>query len=403
MKIFYSCKMQLGLILVAFCLIKFSLIYLDGSSYTLHSDDVGYVESAKIWYHTGQFTYNDPTRHTLFITPALPAFIMLLIKLTGSEGVLLEQTIRVVQTLMIALSFYLLFVIGRRLLHQRVALLAVAISACYIPLWLASNLILTESLFILALMILIYCFMRCMEKPSAMNAVWFGIAWAAAVYVRPTIALWPGICLLLLIYWRTIPWRMLLKYILVTGLVFALCMLPWWVRNYEVSGGQFIPLTKSSGNPLLLGTFPYHMPSLEVQRTWHSTDDLRVNDEMDTKWALQRIREGFTTQPFIYATWYTLGKFAMFWGDVFYWIPVSGIPLIVPIAMHYGIIICGFIGVWRARHNKKAYILFSLFIYLTLLHMVYFPLSRYALPLMPLMSLFAALYIQQRFKNSKVA
>jgi 4-amino-4-deoxy-L-arabinose transferase-like glycosyltransferase len=410
----YPVKHLLLFILIVSFLLKTILVLAYGTAYNYHSDDQEYIRSAQIWLETGVFTYNDPSQPTVFITPALPGFIALLMKMLG-PGLLLEQTIRILQALMITFALGLLYVIGRRIFSERVGLWAAGLAALYPPLWLVSNFIFTEAMFTLAVMLLVYAALLAHEEPKAKWALAFGAVWALTVYIRPTIALWPGIFILLLILWRQIAWPKLLRSSLIAAVVFVLCLLPWWMRNYEVSGGHFIPLTKAGGNPLLLGTYPFTVPALflEEQRTWHVTNNLWINDEMDTKHAIERIKAGFHDSFWTYLSWYTVGKFALFWGDVFYWLPIPGVPLVVAILYHYILLIHGFIGIysfWREwmertqsqKHSQiKSYqgamLIISLLAYMTVLHMIYLGHSRYSVPLMPFIALFAAYYGNKRY------
>lgn len=386
----------LGSVLAITLLLKVLLVVYHGSSYQYQSDDREYIRSAQLWLETGVFTYNDPERPTVFITPAYPGFIALIMMITG-PGLLLEQMIRIIQVIMVTASLYLLFILGRRIVGEKAALWGTCLAAFYPPLWLISNMIFTESLFILALMLLCLAAFRAEAKPGWPSALLFGIVWAVTVYIRPTIALWPGLFFIMLLWRKQIPWKRLVQCGLVSGLVFCLCLSPWWVRNYEVSGGQFIPLTKSGGNPLLLGTFPYTVPALfmEEQRTWHSTDNLWINDQQDTEMAKERIKAGFKESFWLYLSWYTVGKFALFWGDVFYWMPLPGIPLVLPILYHYLLLGLGAVGLYRLRSQANARVILVLLGYMSLLHMIYLAHSRYSLPLMPFIALFAGSVIHQ--------
>ncbi|WJH36248.1 glycosyltransferase family 39 protein [Paenibacillus sp. CC-CFT747] len=253
-------RRMLWLLLGGSLLLKILLVLLHGAAYDYHSDDRGYLESARILLETGRFTYNDPSRPTAFITPALPGFLAAVMTVTG-PGLVLEQTVRILQAVMVTGALWLLYRIGLRMVSSKASLLAVALCCLYPPLWLVSNFIFTEALFTLFVLLLLYMALLAEERPTWSRALLFGLVWAAAVYVRPTIALWPGLLFLLLLYRRNIPWPRLIRSGLVTAAVFVLCLLPWWVRNYEVSGGEFIPLTRASGNPLLLGTYPWTVPS----------------------------------------------------------------------------------------------------------------------------------------------
>jgi 4-amino-4-deoxy-L-arabinose transferase-like glycosyltransferase len=369
-------------------LLKAAVILVQGSHYTLRSDDAQYIETARIWLRTGMFTYNDPSQPTLYIMPGYPAFLAALMAAVG-DGVWYGNVVRLVQAAIVTLSFWLLHRIGLRLVGERAALGAAALCAFSPSLWLVANLLLTEALFVPALLAMTYAALRLYERPGVRWSAAFGAAWAAAVYIRPTIALWPGILYALLLMWRRARWRRVLAGGLVAGLILAAALAPWWARNYRITG-TFVPLTQSGGNPLLLGTYPYIPPSLEEQRAWHSSNDLRENDRLDNARAKDRLRTGFREHPLLYASWYTVGKFAYFWGDVYEWVSLAGLPPAVPILYHYAILIPGFVGVWRWRRRKPALLVFSLFGYMTVLHMIYLAHSRYAVPLIPLLALFSA-------------
>ncbi|MEO3947190.1 glycosyltransferase family 39 protein [Gorillibacterium sp. CAU 1737] len=387
-------------ILLVTLLLKVVLVFACGERFDYQSDDREYLRSARILLEQGTLTYNDPSRPTAFITPAYPGFLALLMQAFGT-GTEVAQAARIVQAVLVTVALWLLFRIGTRLFEERTALLAVVLCSLYPPLWLISNFLFTESLFLTALLLLLAISLRAEENPTIGMAVLFGLVWAAAVYVRPTVALWPGLFFLLLAIRRTIPLGRLVRLGLVAALAFSLCLAPWWVRNERVSGGAFIPLTQSSGNPLRLGTYPWTVPALflDEQRTWHSTDNLWVNDKLDQEQAVERIKDGFSHHFWVYASWYTVGKFLLFWGDVFYWLPLPGVPLALAIAAHYLFLIPGFIGFWRRRKDRNVQTLISLLGYFSVLHMVYLPHSRYALPLMPLVLLLAAAELRRRWRK----
>jgi 4-amino-4-deoxy-L-arabinose transferase-like glycosyltransferase len=384
-----STKRWLWVILGLTLILKIIIVLQSGATYDLNSDDRSYLTTAQLWLDTGMFSYNDPERPTVFITPGFPAFLALFMKIMG-PGLALENTIRIVQAMMVTGGLYMIFVIGKRLFSERAAFWGTVLAALYPPMWLMSNFILTEAMFFLFVTLLVYTALRAMETPTTQWALLFGLTWVATIYVRPTIALWPGIFFLLLMFWRKIPRKQLFKCGGIVALVLIVCLLPWWVRNYHISGGQFIALTKSGGNPLLLGTFPYGLPSIEEQRTWHATNNLWVNDAFDNKWAKERIADGFHDAFWTYLSWYTIGKFGKFWGDVFYWMPIWGIPKAIVYLYHMVLVIAGFIGMWFARKNRGAMAIVALLAYMSVLHMIYLAHGRYSAPLMPFVALFAA-------------
>lgn len=216
----------LAALLAGAFLLKVLLILLHGQHYDYGSDDRGYLESARILAEEGRFTYNDPSKPTVFITPALPGVLAALYKVTGG-GPELAQTYRILQAAMVAAALWMTYLIGRRIFGERTAVWAVGLISFYPPLWLMSLFIFTESLFVLFLTLLVYTALRAMDEPTSRWAVTFGLLWAAAVYVRPTIALWPGLVFLFYLYRARLPWRTLVRCGLVTGILFTVCLAPW--------------------------------------------------------------------------------------------------------------------------------------------------------------------------------
>lgn len=405
-------KILLWIILTISLVLKLVLILKYGKLYDLNSDDRSYLNSAAYWLKTGIFTYNTTwgplkpilplnMNPTVFIMPLFPAFIAIFIKIFGA-GFATEQIIRIAQAFVVTGALYILFLIGSKIFSEKKAILAVFITACYPPLYMISALILTEAIFTFALMLLVFSALKAMETFSYKWASLFAIFWAMTVYIRPTIALWPGVFLILLFIWNRGEWKLLLTRGLVGLFVFLALLSPWWIRNYKDTG-QFIPLTESSGNPLLLGTYINNQfPSLQEQQNWHRTNNKMITEKMDTQMAMKRIKSGFKYHPLNYLKWYTIGKYKLFWYDIFYWIPIPHVPFLFVRDWHYyAIIYPGFLGILLTLRDRRALVISSLLAYMTFIHSFYFVFSRYSVTLIPLLSLFAAFFIAS--VSSKIA
>ena len=241
----------------------------------------------------------------------------------------------------------------------------------------------------LALVVLVLAGFRLAERGTPGAAVAFGLAWLAAVYVRPTIALWPAGLFALLLLLRSMPFHQLLRCGVVTGLVFVLGMSPWWWRNYTVVG-DFVPLSRSSGGPLWLGTYPDGEPSLEDQVKFHAPYPTLLEQEaFDRAWGVRRIKEGFRSEPLKWFQWYTVGKFTMYWALPFYWRPLPVIPYAIVDMYHRLLLVFGVVGLWVVRRNRPAWVVVSLLAYMSALHMVFLAHARYSAPLMPFVALLA--------------
>lgn len=385
-------------VLAATLLLKLVVIKFEGPTFDLQSDDRSYLATARLWLDTGRFTYNDPGNPTVFIMPAYPAMVAGFMHVFG-DGHRLEQRVRAFQAVLVTAALWLLFLIGRRMTSDAGAALGVVIAALYPPLWVMSNFILTEALFLFALLLLVLATFRAAEAPGTRSALLLGLAWAATVYVRPTVALWPGVVFLLFLGWRILPAAQMLRLGAVVAVAFVLAMSPWWLRNYAATG-EFVPLTRSSGNPLWLGTYPDGTPSLADQVRFHAPyRTLSEQDAFDRAWALRRIEEGFRTQPLKWATWYTFGKFEAFWAPPYYWKPLPGVAYDFVLAMHRALLVLALVAVWTLRRNRPALLLVSLLAYMSVLHMIFLGHGRYSAPLMPVLALLAGHLLAVRVGN----
>jgi hypothetical protein len=376
-------------VLVVTLMAKLVVIQRVGPQFDLHSDDRSYLVTAELLLKKGTFTYNDPNNPTLFIMPAYPAMLASVMAVTG-PGARMEQAIRGLQAAIVAIGLWILFLVGKRIFTDLGAALGVTLAAFYPPLWVMSNFILTEALFFLAIAALVLAGLRLGERGTPASAALFGVAWLAGVYVRPTIALWPGVLFLLLLLWRSMPAKRLLQCGAVAGVVFVLGMSPWWWRNY-VAIGEFVPLTRSSGGPLWLGTYvDGEQPSLKDQVAYHKPyPTLLEQDAFDRAWGLQRIKEGFRSEPLKWIRWYTVGKFVKFWGAPYYWIALPRVSLSLAESYHEMLLVLGVTSLWVTRRSRPAWVVFSLLAYMSVLHMVFLAHSRYSAPVMPFLALLA--------------
>lgn len=194
---------------------------------------------------------------------------------------------------------------------------------------------------------------------------------------------------LLLLLLRSMLLRQLLCCAAVTGIVFVFGMSPWWWRNHAATG-DFVPLTRSSGGPLWLGTYPDGEPSLEDQVKFHAPyPTLLQQDAFDRAWGLRWIEEGFRAEPLKWFRWYTVGKFARFWADPFYWRPLPVVPNPIVDPYHRVLRVFGVVGLWVVRRNRPAWVVVSLVAYMSALQMLFLAHSRYSVPLMPFVALLA--------------
>ncbi len=192
--------------------------------------------------------------------------------------------------------------LGLRLFGRVPALVGSAAVACYAYYVYYSGALMTESFFILAT---IYSLVVALEigdaaqkdvrPPSALAWARLGVGLAAAVLLRQMMLLVAPVILLWTVWrtGRTGPGarRAAMRGCATAGLVIALSIVPWTVRNYRAFG-RFVPLNTNAGFALYWGNHPIHgdrfVPLLPGDYSKLIPADLKGLDEAALDSALMR-------------------------------------------------------------------------------------------------------------------
>lgn len=370
-----------------------------GSFEKFDNDDVKYIRSAWNLVDTGQFIYQRVNEPTVYIMPGLPFSLAFFVELFGKIGGV--TAFRVFQAILQALSLYLVFLIGRKLFNSKTALIACLINSLYIVEYYVSTIILTEVLFKFLLLLLIYISIYALEERKLFYYIVGGIIWGLCCLIRPTIAAFPAVILLMWII-KKYSFKEMVKYALVTILMFTVVMSPWWLRNYIVFD-KFIPLTVSSGNPFLQGTYINYDQSVDYTPYELGETAIETN-ENETKAGLYRLKTYAIKEPGRYALWYTLGKSRILWNNPFYWKETFGVPFVAAKYFHQLILLLGVIEtiILFVKKQKKFMFLFLTAAYFSLIYLPYFTMARYSYPIMPIVFIMASLSLY-RAGGSKAA
>lgn len=369
-----------------------------GSFQLWDNDDVKYVRSAWELVEKGTLIYHRVGEPTVFIMPGLTFTIAFFVKIFGQFGGI--TAFRIFQAVLQAASMYLIFLIGRRIFNSRVAIIACVINLFYISEYYAVTMILTEVIFKFLFLLLIYLCFLAIESKKLSYYIWGGIVWGLACLVRPTVAAFPAVILVMWLI-NKYSFKEMVKYTVITTLVFAIVMAPWWIRNYLVFG-QFIPLTLSTGNPFLQGTYINYDPTrnytpIEIGKTALETNRI----EMEA--GLYRLKTYFPQEPLSYLYWYTIGKSKYFWMAPFYWKAMFGISIFKAVVAHYILLIVAILGTikgFMTKHKGFLY-LFLTIAFTNLMYLPYYTMSRYSYPLMPIVGIIAGFIINDLFVGSE--
>ncbi|AEY64312.1 glycosyltransferase family 39 protein [Clostridium sp. BNL1100] len=391
----------LALILIT-TIIKLVLIFIYPEILSVHSDDINYYMSSLYFLKRGVLTYRTFNEATVFIMPLYPLFVSGVLKIFGI-GFWGLQAVRIIQTGLSALSILFVYLTTKKLFNKKAGLISAVIFSFYPPNLVTPGYILTECLFTFILLALIYFSFKFADNLSISKAAILSLIWIIAVFCRPTVLFYPCFYLLYIFINKYYRLSQCIKYGITMALIFILSALPWWVRNYN-EYQTFIPLTASSGNPLLQGTYinyiqtPENTTNYEVGKTALETDNIESNV------AFKRIREGFKNHFLKYLCWYTLGKTFYFWTIPFYWTDVIGISFGLAVVYHFFIIITAIYVVFkgvRERLFMKISLIVFIALYFNFVHCVYMSFDRYAYPIIGVMCIYcgAAFVSSKNIKN----
>jgi 4-amino-4-deoxy-L-arabinose transferase-like glycosyltransferase len=372
-------------------------------------DEQHYVTLAESLASGNGFAW-EPGVPTSIRPPLYPFFIAGLWTATGTRSL---DLVRWAQIPLALVSVILVYAIGLRYFDERSALVAAGALAIYPSLLFSGILILTETLFTTLLLSFVFAFSRLEGTPSPWTGAAAGVALGLAALARSI--LWPFVAVAAVLAFavagpsrRT---RMSATLALVLG--YAAVVAPWSIRNSSLQG-SFTVVDTMGGLNLLMGNYA-HTPedrmwdavSLTGDQAWYADlprsapDGSPWTEGKKEKWAQREALSFMAAHP-----WTTLRrsllKFADFWGlerDLlagiqrgYYqaptWIAVAGGG---GAALAYAATaILAILGLCMAppRPTQHA-LLLAIVVFTCAVHSVVFGHSRYHLPLIPLLLLYA--------------
>lgn len=383
----------LALVLFTLCVniyavLKYGDYLLLGDMNKMDNDDVKYIRTGIILLEKGMLVDLDVNKPTVAEMPGHGVMLAFMFKIFGyPEGV---TVFRVVQSCIQALCIFLVFFIGREIYGSKVALIACGMSAVYLPHVVSSGLILMEVTYQFLLLLLVYISIFALKTKKLQYYIQGGVVWALACLVRPTLAMFPLIMLILWILYKY-PVKEMIKYTLIVSIVFSLLLAPWWIRNY-LDFNRFIPFSLASGNPFLQGTNINYDQSHDFMGYYPGKDAVET-DRIEMETGIKRLKTYFKKQPMDYIYWYTIGKTKHLWRFPYYWKEIFTIPFNSVVRYHQFIMYMGILGAIisiSGRKRRDSLMLILVIMYFTVIHLPYFTFARYAYPAMPIVIILAA-------------
>ncbi len=386
---------------------------INGDYLAFDNDDSKYLRSAWTLLETGKYTYNFPDKDTVFIMPGLTTVLAGFVWAFGRFPLM---PFSIFQALLGCVSLYLIFLCARWHFNARIGLIAAGIMALYGPSIYITGVLLTESFFY-TLFLLTYLFtLYAVDTGRMRYYAWGGVFLGLCVLFRPIAVLYP---LAVLVMWllHKYPLRDMIKFgAVVTGIV-CVILSPWIIRN-AVLFGEFIPLTKSSGNPALQGTFIYYDQTefystgtdyrnqlkayTDADLSQYNTDE-QVQDAVDRAMVRLRFKEYIVKKPVEYFLWYVFGKTVMNFGAPMVWMPMLGISRVFYFIQHQLLLLVGILGfaamTKTQRGKRQRWFPAVLVLWLSSIHLPYYCFARYVFPVMFGFAVYGAFFIDRMIKQ----
>jgi 4-amino-4-deoxy-L-arabinose transferase-like glycosyltransferase len=379
-------------------------------------DEQHYRNLATSIYERQEFAAT-PGAPTSIRPPLFPALVAGIWTLTSPQNL---QAIRVMQILLSLATAGLVYWLGRRVYDHRTGCYAAAICWLYPSLIFFNFLILTETLFTFLLIAFVLLTVRLLQSPTAGVAAGAGVALGLAALTRSV--LWPVPLILcpLLLWLLRVPLsrRALCSALVLAGYLVAI--VPWAIRNTRLQETTTVVDTMAGIN-LRMGNYEYtpedrmwDAVSIGGEKSWVTgfsvEPGVKPTEGRKEKWAQAKAIEYIQQHPAQFVRRAFI-KFADFWGLEREYIAGVQFGLFAPprwfaivaavgiVAAYAVIVSVGAAGVWLAPPadwRVHAALLFP--VVLTMgAHTVVFGHSRYHLPLMPILGLYAArLFVVRR-------
>ncbi len=337
---------------------------------------------------------NTPTAHWSFIYPLYLAGVY---AITGYHPLVA----RILQGILGgALITFLVYLIGRRVVKEDTGLVAAGLAAVYGYFIYYNVALMTETFFIILVLLTLYLGLELKEQPSPARWVLLGLTLGVAGLLRQTLLLFVPF-LLAWLFWELKEKGIRWWHITTPIVIIILMIAPWTLRNYLVFH-QFLLLNSNAGYAFYASNHPH------LGTQW-SNEDIVVpvpeelsgqNEAQLDHTLMQRGLQFVFADPKRYL-WLTLDKtleYFKFW-------PSSDSSLISNLnrVLSFGLYLpLMLLGIYLSFSRWRSFIPLYLFMVIhTGIHLLSWPATRYRLPVDAISMIFAAMAVLELARQLK--
>ena len=382
---------RLLFVIMAVVFVMYTAIILFIPQKTLFPDELRFIEEAISIAKTGTFVvYGEYRAWEMPLTAIIYSVFYIFF---GENNFI--AAIRIFQALILIITSLGVGLISKVLFKDRIAYLAAIIMTLFYPSLVSYHLTLLSEL--LFTFFLVWSFVFTYTWMDRKKNIWLILSiltFSLAAYTRATLTFIVPVFVLLASYAANMSFSKVLRYTLISAIVFSVCLSPWWIRNYGVLG-EYIPFTTSASWNLYLGNNPANTTASidwgesgvdvdEVKRIHDLKDELRISDAY-----MQKAKEYIINNPevFLKNAWL---KFKRFWNFVSNYDAPTKQSLFfkmynISLLLSWMPVFClGTVSFWLNRKIwKKILPIYCLIAYYTFIHIVTIASLRYRLPIEP--------------------
>jgi 4-amino-4-deoxy-L-arabinose transferase-like glycosyltransferase len=374
----------------------------------LYADWKWYDDAA---YHMSQvWRYEENGLPTAYWPIGYPLFLAIVYWIFGHHYFVVEF-INVLLSLCICAFTYL---VARRLIAPLAARLTLVVLALFPSQIFFTNVLASEIIFTVLLLLVVYLLLKQEVRPTVLISLTVGVLLGLLILIRAVALFLPLLVVFFYLGSRRRPGLILRDAVLII-LVAFLTLLPWMLRNKKTLGA--FTIATSGGINLYIGNSPISSGSW-VWKKENPFRDLsapnevgndRLGYKLATKFILDDpigfVRRGIKKEIYLFVTDFaaiakeldlaananTVDKFVILSivGQVYY---------LTILTFSAGGLFLFLKGRWKRKPGF--YLLWGILIYWMGIHFIFFGIDRFHFPLVPILSIFASLFLVSQIKPS---
>lgn len=366
---------------------------------TIFIDESRFVGECIRIFNSGEFWIHDKRAWEMPLTAIVYSYIYSIYETKVSLIIL----VRIFQSSLLILQGFLIYKIYLKIFNDRLGAFIAFVIVLFYPFFIYyQGLLLSENIFITLLIISFYYIYSWYEEDFKINNFFLlaNFFLVLTIYSKGTLSLLPPLLLSGFYFFNKYNIRNSIKILCLSLFLYGIFLSPWWIRNYKIFN-QFIPFTTSSGMNFYLGNNSSNLNggcdwSIDVNQS-EARKMFNIKDELESNRAFKEEAISFiknNPERFVELAWLKLKRFynfipnAQVYKQGYYkWVSLFSYGVVFVLSL--------ILIIFNIKYFKKLSAIYILFLYYTILHVVFIASIRYRLPIEPFMIILASALVSK--------